>query len=106
VVKMTTERVFNKKLTRLDLKFGDINWEKAMIKQYELEKDGRVWRIFFNGYAKNGFVIFDEELLPREELLRAIEELKPEIVKEKTLTVQELIDDSMSWNRVFGKERV
>lgn len=62
---MTTERVFNKKLTRLDLKFGDINWEKATIKQYELEKDERVWRIFLNGYARNGFVIFDEALSER-----------------------------------------
>jgi hypothetical protein len=105
VVEMTTERIFNKKLTRLDLKFGDINWEKAMIKQYELEKDERIWRIFLNGYAKNGFIVFDEELLPREELLKLLEEFKPEIVKEKTITVQELIDDSMSWNRIFGKGR-
>ena len=36
---MTTERVFNRKLTRLDFKFGDIDWERATIKQYELEKD-------------------------------------------------------------------
>ncbi|MDK2913139.1 MAG: hypothetical protein PWQ79_54 [Thermococcaceae archaeon] len=100
---MTTERVFNKKLTRLDFKFGDINWEKATIKQYELEKDERIWRIFLNGYAKNGFVVFDEELLPREELLKALEELKPEVVGEKKLTVQELIDESMSWNNVYGK---
>ncbi|NJF24933.1 DUF3213 domain-containing protein [Thermococcus sp. Bubb.Bath] len=100
---MTTERVFNKRLTRLDLKFGDINWEKATIKQYELGKDERVWRVFLNGYAKNGFVVFDEELLPREELLKPLKELKPEIVAEKTLTVQELIEDSMSWNRIFGK---
>jgi antitoxin component of RelBE/YafQ-DinJ toxin-antitoxin module len=100
---MTTERIFNKKLTRLDLKFGDINWEKATIKQYELEKDERVWRIFLNGYARNGFVVFDEELLPREELIKALEELRPEVVGEKTLTVQELIEESMSWNNIYGK---
>ncbi|MDI3475179.1 MAG: hypothetical protein PWQ95_907 [Thermococcaceae archaeon] len=100
---MTTERVFNKKLTRLDFKFGDINWEKATIKQYELEKDERIWRIFLNGYAKNGFVVFDEELLPREELLKALEELKPEVVGEKKLTVQELAEESFSWNNVYGE---
>jgi hypothetical protein len=102
---MTTERVFTKKLTRLDLKFGDVNWEKATIKQYELEKDERVWRVFLNGYAKNGFVVFDEELLPRKELLKTLEELKLEVVGEKTLTVQELIDESMSWNNIYGKIR-
>jgi hypothetical protein len=103
VVEMTVKP--DKTLTRIDFRFGNIDWERATIKQYELEKELGVWRIFLNGYAKNGFAIFDEELLPREELLRAIEELKPEIVKEKTLTVQELIDDSMSWNRIFGKGR-
>lgn len=29
---MIIERVFNKKFIRFDLKFGDINWEKVMIK--------------------------------------------------------------------------
>ncbi|MBP1911277.1 DUF3213 domain-containing protein [Thermococcus stetteri] len=100
---MTTERVFNKRLTRLDLKFGDINWEKGTIKQYELEKDERVWRIFLNGYARNGFVIFDEELLPREELLKALEELQPEVTGERALTVQELIEESLSWKNIYGK---
>jgi hypothetical protein len=100
---MTTERIFNKKLTRLEFKFGDINWEKGIIRQYELEKDERVWRIFINGYARNGFVVFDEELLPREELLKTLEDLKPEIVNERTLTVQELIEESMSWNNIYGK---
>lgn len=100
---MKTERIFKKRLTRLDLKFGDINWEKAVMKQYELEKDERVFRVFLNGYAKDGFVIFDKELLPREELLKALDELKPEVVGEKSITLQELIEESMSWKNVYGK---
>jgi len=93
----------NKTLTRLDLRFGNIDWKKAMVKQYELEQDRRVWRIFLNGYAKNGFVVFDEETLPREELLKALEELEPEIKGERKLTVGELIESSYSWNNVLGQ---
>lgn len=93
----------NKTLTRLELRFGNIDWEKATVKQYELEKDERIWRIFLNGYAKNGFVVFDEETLPREELLKALEELKPEIKGERKLTVGELIESSYSWNNVLGQ---
>ena len=93
----------DKKLTRLEFRFGNINWEKGTIKQYELEKDERIWRIFLNGYAKNGFVVFDEEALPREELLKALEELEPEIKGEKKLTVAELIESSYSWNNVIGQ---
>ncbi|ASJ06102.1 DUF3213 domain-containing protein [Thermococcus pacificus] len=100
---MTTERVFNKKLTRLNFKFGNIDWEKATIKQYELEKELGVWRIFLNGYAKNGFVIFDEELIPKEKLLEALKELEPEITAIKRLTVEELIESSYSWNNILGK---
>lgn len=98
---MIIERVFNKKFIRFDLKFGDINWEKVMIKQYEFEKDERVWRIFFNGYVRNGFVIFDEEFFLREEFFKVFEEFKLEVVGEKILMVQEFIEESMSWNNVF-----
>ncbi len=93
----------NKTLTRLDLKFGNIDWEKATVKQYELEKELGVWRIFLNGYAKNGFVVFDEELMPKEKLLEALNELEPEIVEEKALTVGELIESSYSWNNILGR---
>ena len=92
-----------KRLTKLVLRFGSIDWEKATAKQYELEKDERVWRVFINGYAKNGFVIFDEEALPREELLEKLSELKPEIRKEEAVTVGELIESSYSWNNILGR---
>jgi hypothetical protein len=103
---MTTDRIFNKNLIRVDLKFGDINWEKATIKQYELGKDDRVWRVFLNGYAKNGFVVFDEERMSKDEVIEKLSELKPEIKSIRRLTVSDLIDDSMSWNRTFGKGKV
>ncbi|NJE11280.1 DUF3213 domain-containing protein [Thermococcus sp. MAR1] len=92
-----------KRLTKLVFRFGRINWENAMAKQYELEKDERVWRIFLNGYAKNGFVIFDEETLPREELLKKLSDLEPEITGEETVTVGELIESSYSWNNLLGR---
>ena len=93
----------DKKLTRINFRFGNINWEKATIKQYELEKELGVWRIFLNGYAKNGFVIFDEELIPREKILETLKDLEPTVVEEKTLTVGELIESSYSWNNILGK---
>ncbi len=93
----------DKKLTKLVLRFGDIDWERAQVKQYELEKELGVWRIFLNGYAKNGFVVFDEELITKEKLLERLGELKPEVVAEEHLTVGELINSSLSWNNLLGK---
>ncbi|WP_297459243.1 DUF3213 domain-containing protein [Thermococcus sp.] len=93
----------DKRLTRINFRFGNINWERGTIKQYELEKELGVWRIFLNGYAKNGFVIFDEELIPREKILETLKDLEPTVVEEKTLTVGELIESSYSWNNILGK---
>ncbi|NJE05361.1 DUF3213 domain-containing protein [Thermococcus sp. M36] len=91
-----------KKLTKLVLRFGSIDPERAAAKQYELLKDTRVWRAFLNGYAKNGVIIFDEEAMPRGELLEKLKELEPEVVREERLTVQELIESSASWNNILG----
>ncbi|WP_456366795.1 DUF3213 domain-containing protein [Thermococcus sp.] len=95
----------DKRLTRLELKFGDVNWKRATIKQYELEKELAVWRVFINGYTKSGFVVFDGDLLPKEEVLERLSELKPEVTAEKEVTVAELVESSMSWNNVFGRAR-
>ena len=94
-----------KKLRRLDLRFGNIDWEKATIKQYELEKELGVWRVFLNGYAKNGFVVFDEELMAKEKILKALEELQPEVVGDRTLTVGELVEQSYSANNILPGAR-
>ncbi|WP_297518931.1 DUF3213 domain-containing protein [Thermococcus sp.] len=91
----------DKKLVRLDLKFKNVDWEKATIKQYELEKELAIWRIFINGYAKNGFVIFDDELVTRESILNSLRELEPEVTGEKTLTVGELVEQSYSANNIL-----
>jgi len=95
----------DKKLTRLELRFGDVNWERATIKQYELEKELGVWRIFLNGYTKKGFVVFDGSLLSKSKVLERLSELKPEVTAEKEITVAELVESSMSWNNIFGKVR-
>nr|WP_297509286.1 DUF3213 domain-containing protein [Thermococcus sp.] len=92
-----------KKLTRLELRFGKVNFESATVKQYEVLNDVRVWRAFINAYTKKGFVVFDEETLPREELLEKLADLEPEIISERYVTVGELIESSMSWNNIIGK---
>ncbi|ASJ10578.1 hypothetical protein A3L12_04335 [Thermococcus sp. P6] len=90
----------DKKLTLLRLRFGKVDWEKATAKQYELLKEDRVWRAFLNGYARSGFIVFDEESLPREEVMEILKELEPMIVEDKEITVEELIESSYSWNNV------
>ena len=98
-----TGTVLKKGLMRLDLKFGNITPENAQIKQYELEKDTGIWRVFINGYAKNGFVVFDEEALSKGRLMEMLGDLAPEIKSVKRLTVADLVEESMSWNRILGK---
>lgn len=98
---MSMEDLFKKRLTRVNFKFKNINWETATIKQYELEKELGVWRIFLNGYSKSGFIIFDEDALPKEKILETLRELEPEVEGEKTLTVEELIESSYSWNNII-----
>ena len=93
----------DKKLTRLELEFDKGNWELATAKQYELLTKAEVWRAFLNSYTGKGFVIFDEDALPREKLLETLKELNAKVVDEKKLTIAELIDASYSWNNVFGE---
>ncbi|WP_297070989.1 DUF3213 domain-containing protein [Thermococcus sp.] len=98
-----TETVLKKALIRLDLKFGNITPENAQIKQYELEKDLKVWRVFLNGYAKNGFVVFDGEATSKDEVMDMLKDLAPEVKAMRRLTVADLVEESMSWNGVLGK---
>ncbi|WP_048150449.1 DUF3213 domain-containing protein [Palaeococcus ferrophilus] len=91
----------DKRLTKLVLKLTSADWENTSAKQYEIAKEIGVWRVFLNGYSKRGVVVFDEEVLPREELLKRLEDLKPEIVTEESLMVQELIVGSMGSNNVL-----
>ncbi|AHL23188.1 DUF3213 domain-containing protein [Thermococcus nautili] len=93
----------DKKLTRLELQFDKGNWELATAKQYELLTRAEVWRAFLNSYTGRGFVVFDEEALPREKILETLKELNARVVAEKKLTVGELIESSYSWNNVLEK---
>ncbi|NJE02473.1 DUF3213 domain-containing protein [Thermococcus sp. JdF3] len=96
-------RVYNKTLIRMDFKFGRITPEEARARQYELLRDGRVWRAFINGYAKNGFVVFDGETLSKEEVLEKLRGFEPEVTSIGRLTVGELVESSYSWNNVLSK---
>ena len=98
-----TETVLKKALIRLDLKFGNITPENAQIKQYELEKDLKVWRVFLNGYAKNGFVVFDGEATSKDEVMDILKDLAPEVKAMRRLTVADRVEESMSWNGVLEK---
>lgn len=98
-----SERIYNKNLTRIDLRFGRITPDEARARQYELLKDGRIWRAFINGYAKNGFVIFDGEAISKEEVLEKLGDFEPEVTSVKRLTVAELVESSYSWNNVMGR---
>jgi len=93
----------DKRLTRLELEFDRGKWELAAAKQYELLTRAEVWRAFLNSYTGRGFVIFDEENLPRENVLEGLRELNARVAAEKKLTVGELIESSCSWNNVLGK---
>ncbi|AEK73465.1 hypothetical protein GQS_07845 [Thermococcus sp. 4557] len=96
-------RIYNKNLTRIDLRFGRITPDEARARQYELLKDGRVWRAFINGYARSGFVVFDEETISKDEVLEKLRDFEPEITAIKRLTVEELVESSYSWNNVMGR---
>jgi len=84
-------------MIRIDFKFDNITPEEARRMQYKLATNLAVYRVFLNGYSKNGYIIFDETKLSREEVLQMVEEVKPEIIREKTLTPDELIIESLSW---------
>ena len=93
----------DKRLTRLELEFDKGNWELTTAKQYELLTKAEVWRAFLNSYTGRGFVVFDEEALPREKILETLKELNAKVVAEKKLTVSELIESSYSWNNVLER---
>lgn len=88
-------------LTKLEikLKIGPVDAQKL---QYELSKNLATHRVSINGYTKRGIIIFDEHKLPREELLKMLEAYEPEVNGMERLTVEELIESSMSWKNVRG----
>jgi len=89
----------NRRLVRIDLRFNDVNWERATVKQYELLRDRAVWRAFINGYSKKGFVIVDEGA--EQTVVERLEELKPEVTGKKEMSLEELVESSYSWNNIL-----
>ena len=84
-------------MLKLRLKFRKINPVDAMVKQYELLNEEGIYRAFINGYSRRGSVVFDESKISREEIMKRLEDLEPEIVGAERLTLDELIESSYSW---------
>ncbi|AAL81579.1 DUF3213 domain-containing protein [Pyrococcus furiosus DSM 3638] len=72
--------------------------EEAKIVQYELSTRDEFYRVFINPYAKVAEVVIDDSKVNIEELK---EKLKGEVIEEKEITLQELIEGSLSWNNVL-----
>ncbi|ALV62473.1 hypothetical protein ADU37_CDS07740 [Thermococcus sp. 2319x1] len=89
-------------MRRVDLKFSKITPDEAREMQYKLSLDLAVYRVFINGYSKSGYVIFDETKLPKEKLLAMLKPFEPEVINEKELTPQELIESSLSWKNTIA----
>ncbi|KUJ99290.1 MAG: Uncharacterized protein XD43_1041 [Thermococcales archaeon 44_46] len=89
-------------MIRIDLKFGKITPDEAREMQYKLSLDLAVYRVFLNGYSKYGYVVFDNSKLPKEKLLEMLKPFEPEVISEKELTPQELIESSLSWKNTIA----
>ncbi|QDA32176.1 DUF3213 domain-containing protein [Thermococcus indicus] len=98
-----SEGIYSRALIRMDLKFGRVTPDEARARQYELLKDGRIWRVSINGYARSGFVVFDEGAISKDEVLEKLRDFEPEVTAIRRLTVAELIESSYSWNNVLSK---
>ncbi|ALM76186.1 DUF3213 domain-containing protein [Thermococcus barophilus] len=92
-----------RKLKFVELKFSKITPQEAMDLQYKLSVNPATYRVFINGYSKRGMIIFDEEKLPKEKLLEMLSALKPQIIEEKEISIEELVNSSMSWKNVMGE---
>ncbi|MBO8175236.1 MAG: DUF3213 domain-containing protein [Thermococcus sp.] len=88
-------------LKKIEFKFKKISPQDAMDLQYKLSVNPGTYRVFINGYSKTGMVIFDEGKLSKEEILKMLSSYEPEIIEEKEITMEELINSSMSWKNVM-----
>jgi len=88
-------------MERIDFKFNKITPDEAREMQYKLSLDLAVYRVFINGYSKTGYVVFDETKLSKDKLLEMLKPFEPEVISERELTPEELIESSLSWkNRI------
>lgn len=89
-------------MKRIDFKFDKITSDEAREMQYKLSLDLAVYRVFINGYSKTGYVVFDEAKLSKDKLLEMFKPFEPEVISEKELTPQELIESSLSWKNTLA----
>lgn len=92
------------KMLKLTFKLNGINPVDAMDLQYELSLNIAIYRVFINGYAKRGFVVFDEQKLPKEELLKMLEPYDVEVIREEPLTLEELVQMSVNYRELPESE--
>lgn len=90
-----------KELVKLELKVPGITPEKGIELQHDLAENLAIYRVFVNGFTKRIKVVFDEREMSKEELLDALGEFSPEVIKEERITLSELIEGSMSWKNLI-----
>ncbi|AEC50964.1 hypothetical protein PNA2_0047 [Pyrococcus sp. NA2] len=82
---------------------NSITHEEAMAVQYELSKEDAVYRAFINPYARMAKIIFDENKKETKDLLSLLEKFKPEIIEERSITVDDVIERSLSWKNIIKR---
>ncbi len=93
-----------KELLRLELKLPALTSEEGSKLQYNLASNLAVYRVFDNGFTRRATVILDESKMSKGELIDSLADYSPEIVKEEKVTLDEIIEASMSWrNRIKSK---
>ncbi len=92
-----------RKLRLIKLKFSKITPQEAIDLQYKLGVEPATYRVFINGYSKTGMIVFDEEKTSKKKLLEVLNQWAPQIVEEKEITIDELVNSSMSWRNVIGE---
>ncbi len=93
----------DKELIKLELKAPGITPEKGIELQHDLSENLAIYRVFVNGFTKRIEVVFDEREMSKEELLDALGEFSPEVIKEERLTLSEIIEGSMSWKNLIKR---
>ncbi len=91
-------------LVKLELKVPGITPEKGVELQHDLAENLAIYRVFVNGFAKRIKIILDEKEMSKEELLDALREYMPEVIKEERVTLSEVIESSMSWKNVIKRQ--
>lgn len=91
-------------MLKLTFRLNGINPADAMSLQYKLSLNMAIYRVFINGYTKRGFVVFDEQNLPKEELLKMLEPYGVEVIREEPLTLEELVKMSVNYRELSDSE--